>query len=190
MSHPDQKYITALLTNNTPLLHELYQKFSGKIKLMVLRNGGTEGDARDVFQEALLAIYKKTSTSEFSLNCPLDAFLYLVCKNKWQNELRKRTLTRVTFTDTESYSMEESDVKLAENLELEKRRATLMREKLASLGESCRRLLLLCWGEKSLQEAAASIGMTYGYARKRKSECMARLIALIKTDPEFENLKW
>jgi hypothetical protein len=32
--------------------------------------------------------------------------------------------------------------------------------------------------------------MTYGYARKRKSECMARLIALIKTDPEFENLKW
>jgi hypothetical protein len=56
MSHPDQKYVEALLNNDMVLLKEVYQKFSGKIKWMVLQNNGTVDDAADIFQEALLSI--------------------------------------------------------------------------------------------------------------------------------------
>lgn len=189
MAHPDQKYIDALLANNATLLNELYQKFSGKIKAMVLRNGGAEVDARDIFQEALLSIYTKASTTGFTLTCPLDAFLYVVCKNKWLGVLSKKNIGRVTFTDTEGYSIEESNAALLENWKMDQRRADLFNKKLAALGESCRSLLLLCWRRKTLQEVAEAMQITYGYARKKKSECMARLIALVKADPEFENLK-
>jgi RNA polymerase sigma factor (sigma-70 family) len=189
MPHPDQKYIDALLTNDAPLLDELYRKFAGRIKSLVLHNHGTETDARDIFQEALLAVYKKAKTTGFTLTCPLEAFLYMVCKNKWLSELSKRSPGRVTFTDTERCTIEESSVTLAEELEMQQKRTELLYKNLAALGETCRQLLLLSWRKKTLQEVALLLQITYGYARKKKSLCMARLIALIKTDPEFENLK-
>jgi RNA polymerase sigma factor (sigma-70 family) len=189
MPHPDQKYIDALLTHNAPLLDELYQRFSGRIKTMVIHNHGSEGDARDIFQEALLSICNKARINGFILDCPFDAFLYIVCKNKWLSELRKKSHGRVTFQDTERYMIEQSSLALAEELELEQRREELLYKKLSHLGERCRDLLRLSWQKKTLQEVAEALKITYGYARRKKSECMGRLITLIKADPEFENLK-
>lgn len=189
MPHPDQKYIDALLTNNAPLLNELYQNFAGKIQFMVQSNGGNASDARDVFQEALLSIYKRAKAARFTLNCPLEAFLYVVCKNKWKTELAKKSLSRVTFTDTGRYSIEESSAALAEDLEVEQRRTDLFLKGLATLSENCRRLLQMCWRKKTLHEVAEVMQITYGYVRKKKSECMARLMASVKADPEFERLK-
>src|SRR4051794_40647617 len=82
-THPDQKYIEALVNNNTVVLNELYKKFSGKIKFMVLKTNGTEADAADIFQYALMSIYRKAKTKGFRLSCPFEAFLYLVCKKRW-----------------------------------------------------------------------------------------------------------
>ena len=36
MVPPDQKYIEALITNNPTVLQELYSRYAGKIKWMVL----------------------------------------------------------------------------------------------------------------------------------------------------------
>lgn len=189
MPHADQKYIDALLTNNAQLLNELYQKFSGKIKGLILINGGTETDANDIFQEALLAIYRRAKAVGFTLNCPLDAFLYVVCKNKWRTEFAKRKTSGVTFRDTESYNVEGANLAQAEEVEITQRRTDLFQKKFAALGEGCRQLLLLSWQKTNLQEVAGILQISYGYARKKKAECMARLTALIRTDPEFGNLK-
>src|SRR6476620_11803831 len=102
--HPDQKYIDALLTNDAALLEELYQKYAGKIKWMVLQNNGTEAEAADIFQDALLSIYHKAKTTTFILTCPFDAFLYLICRNKWLTELNKKNISRVTIKDVEEYN--------------------------------------------------------------------------------------
>jgi DNA-directed RNA polymerase specialized sigma24 family protein len=104
LPHADTKYITALLTNNTELLAELYQKYSGKIQAMVEKNNGTQTDAADIFQEALVAVFQKAKSGTFTLTCPLEAYLYLICKNRWINELAKRSSKPVTFTDTEGYN--------------------------------------------------------------------------------------
>ncbi|MBD0288460.1 MAG: sigma-70 family RNA polymerase sigma factor, partial [Flavisolibacter sp.] len=52
--HPDQKYIDALLTNNVKLIGELYQKCFPLIRNMVLENSGTQTNAADLFQDALV----------------------------------------------------------------------------------------------------------------------------------------
>lgn len=80
MAHPDQKYVQALVSYDKELLDELYKKYFGKIKWMVLKNNGSEEDAADLFQDALMGIYHKAKLDSFELTCPLDAFLYLVCK--------------------------------------------------------------------------------------------------------------
>ncbi|MEJ7830840.1 MAG: sigma-70 family RNA polymerase sigma factor, partial [Segetibacter sp.] len=123
--------------------------------------------------------------------CPLDAFLYMVCKNKWLNELSKRKTEKVTIAGNNGYNELGEDVlKLAEDYSLEEARKNLLMDKLAMLSESCRQLLHLSWSGKSMEEVAGLLNVTYGYARKRKSECMAKVITLVKQSAEFDSLKW
>jgi RNA polymerase sigma factor (sigma-70 family) len=192
MQHADQKYINALLDNDTVLLEELYQKYFGKIKSMVVQNNGTASDAADIFQEALLYIYHKAKLKNFILTCPLDAFLYLVCKNKWVNELNKRKFGRVTIKDLDGYNnikIEEDSFQLAEECKLQQIRKDLFTEKLEELGETCKQLLRLSWSGRSMQEVADILKVTYGYARKKKSECMFKLVGLVKQSKKFKDLK-
>ena len=191
MQHPDQKYINALLENDAIILEELYRKFSGKIKWMIIRNNGDETDAADIFQDALLSIYNKAKTCDFILSCPLEAFLYLICKNKWLNTLNKRKTQKVTITDTEGFNhIGEDNFKLAENCVLQQERNNLLTEKLGEMGDSCKNILRLSWSGISMEEVAKQLHVTYAYARKKKSECMARLITLVKQSPRFNSLKW
>lgn len=191
MQHSDQKYITALVENDTVLLDELYQRFSGKIKWMILQNNGTETDASDIFQDALMSIYSKAKTGGFTLTCPLEAFLYLICKNKWLNVLNKRKTQKVTNTDTDGFNpIGEDNFKLAEDCVLQQERSNLLAEKLGDMGDSCKQILKLSWSGISMDEVAKKLNVTYAYARKKKSECMAKLIGLVKQSPKFNSLKW
>lgn len=190
MQHPDQKYIDALLNNDKVLIEEVYQKYSGKIKWMVLLNSGSETDAADVFQEVLLSIYKKAKNNNFTLTCPLDAFLYVACKNKWLTELNKRKPNKVTTNNFNVYNVGEDSFKIAQEFKLAEERKNLLTEKFAELCEDCRKLLQLNWSGRPLGEVARILNITYGYARKKKCECMSQLVTLVKESSRFNSLKW
>jgi RNA polymerase sigma factor (sigma-70 family) len=187
--HPDQQYIIGLLNNDTHLIDDIYRKFSGKIKWLILQNNGDENDAADIFQESLLAIYHKARVG-FVLTCPFEAFLYLVCRKKWINELNKRKKSNVTFTDTTGYTSSEDSYQQAADCIQQEERKELLEEKMAELGEGCRQLLQLSWTHKAMEEVATILKVTYGYVRKKKSECMAKLIKLVQQSPRFNTLKW
>jgi RNA polymerase sigma factor (sigma-70 family) len=189
-THPDQQYIDALLNNDTTLLKELYDKYAGKIRGMVLKNNGSDADAADILQEALLAIYQRAKKQNFVLTCPLDAYLYLICKNRWINELNKKGVRKVTFTDTEGFNYNEDIFQNAEITQNQYERRSLLVQKLKELGEGCRQLLELSWSGLPMEEVAKKLQNTYGYVRKKKSECMAKLVTLVKASPQFGNLQW
>jgi RNA polymerase sigma factor (sigma-70 family) len=191
MHHPDQKYIDAMISHNTPVLDELYQKFSDKIKWMVLQNTGTETDADDVFQDGLLLIYKRAIKGNFEINSSFGGLLYVICKNTWIKKLKKRGFGSVTIMEIkEQYGVEEDIFKQAEELSLQKERKDLLREKLAELDEGCRQLLRLNWSGKSMDEVAQILKVSYGYARKKKSGCMGKLLELMKKSSQYNSLKW
>jgi len=189
MSHQDQRYIDALRHNHQPVLEELYKNFAGKIKWMILHNHGTEADAADVFQDALLSLSRKAATGNFILTCPFEAFLYTICKRRWLKELLKRKQQGVTFYDHKEYMIGDDNFKLVEEMELAEARRLLFREKLEELNENCIKLLRLRWGGKSMKEIAESLNISYTYARKKKSQCMAKLVMLVKGSPAFNALK-
>jgi RNA polymerase sigma factor (sigma-70 family) len=179
------------LQNNRVLLEELYQKYSGKIKGMVLQNNGTEVDAADIFQEALICLYHKAKSENFTLTCPLDAFLYLICKNKWISELNRRKSRQTTFSDTTALEdMGEDSFRIEEECRMWQARKDLIGEKLAELGEGAKELLRLSWSGKSMEEVAGLLHVSYGYARKKKCAAMSKLITLIRQSPQFHSLKW
>lgn len=189
-AHQDQQYIEALVNNNSLLLKELYEKYCGKIRNMVLKNNGSDADAADIFQDALLDIYQRAKDKGFVLTCPLDAYLYLVCKNKWINKLNKKASSGVTFADTEGYNYGEDVFNNAAILQNQHNRNVLLAQKFKELGEGCRELLELSWTGISMMEVAEKLQNSYSYIKKKKSECMGKLVALVKKSPEFANLQW
>lgn len=55
-AHTDQRYIEALLANDSVGIREIYERFAGRIAVFVRQNNGSTDDAKDIFQEALVAI--------------------------------------------------------------------------------------------------------------------------------------
>lgn len=189
-THPDQQYIEALLQNDMQVLNEVYVKCSQKIWAMVLKNSGSEDDAADVMQEGLLAIYQRAKEKELLLTCPFEAYLYTVCRNLWLMQLRKTSRSPVTIKDVEQYNIGTDVFTETEAVVNTNERRNLLERKLTLLGESCREVIRLSWSGKPMHEVAQILNNTYAYVRKKKSECMGKLTALIKTAPEFAILKW
>lgn len=188
MRHADHKYIEALLNNDSSLIEEIYQQYAHKIKWMVLHNSGTETEAADLFQDALIDLHRK-ATIGFELTCPLGGFLYLVCKNRWINELSKKKHAPVTFQDSDGFSIRDDTQENIQRMERSSEQRKLVTQMLEQIGENCRKLLILSWSGKSMQEVANQLNITYAYVRKRKSECMAKLINMVRSSEKFESIR-
>ncbi|SIO52660.1 RNA polymerase sigma factor [Chitinophaga niabensis] len=178
--HADQHYIEALLQNETQVVGEIYRRFAPKVKYYVLQNSGSADDAADIFQESLVDIYNQAKYKDLRLTCPFEAFLLMVCKRKWLNELKKRGRQGVTKDLDEQFNVGEDSFRDAEKTWADNEKARLFKTMLGQMGERCQEIIRLSLTDKPQEEIAAKLGVTYGYLRKKKSECMASLISAIK----------
>ncbi len=177
--HEDQRYLIALLNNEVALVNEIYKKCAGKVKSFVLFNNGNADDAADIFQEALVDIYNQAKYKNLQLTCPFEPFLLLVCKRKWLNELKKRSISPVTKNEDDLLHIGEDTFEQAEALELQKEQASLFLKAFEQLGERCKEIISWSMKGEAQEKVAETLSVTYGYLRKKKSECMASLVKLI-----------
>lgn len=187
--HTDTRYIQALLQHDNRVIAEIYHRFSARIARFIQANNGSADDARDVFQEALIAISRQAQRPGFVLTCPFEAYLYCVCRGKWLNELKRRQRETVTISEAGGYTGTEQAHALADAALLEEERDRLLWHFYEKLSAGCRQLLRLAWSGISMEEVSEQLGMSYGYARKKKHECVSRLMAQVQAAPEFLPLK-
>ncbi len=183
--HKDQKYIEALKNNDPVLIEEIYQKHSPSIIAFVRKNSGTIDEAQDIFQEVLISLFQQ-SKNGFVLTCPLNAFLYVACRNRWYNKL-KESSKRVTILESEGFKNIETSTSIVTAYETDELQRQLFMDQFNKLGPSCRELLGLSWTRNeqtgklnSLKEVAEMTDRSYNYVRKKIVECREKLIALGK----------
>ncbi len=186
-AHADHKYIIALVANDNRVLGELYQKYSPKIVGYITKNSGTYDDAQDIIQETLITIFHQAKEKNFVLTCPFDAYFYLLCKRKWLNKINKKSIKGVTILE-EITSISDEQEYLANQTEVFEKRSSLFEEKLIELGGKCKELLDLAFKVKKMDKVAEALGVSYGYARKKKSECIGKLTKMVKSSSKFNNL--
>ena len=180
--HTDQRYIDALRTNDNRMISEIYRLFAPGIKTYLKSRGAEDEEAGDIFQEALIDIYKLASDGKFELTCPFEAFLLLVCKRKWLNIIKKNQSRGVTKSLDDGYTHVADDtdrnaVLHADQLEKE----NLVMAMLKQISERCREIILGSYGKQSQEKLAEQLGVSYAYLRKKKSICMSELIELVKS---------
>lgn len=178
--HPDQRYVTALLNNDAALIDEVYKSCARQVRSYICFNNGTEDDAADIFQEALIDIYHQAKNKGLQLSCPFNAFLFLVCKRKWLNELKKRLVIPVTNSTDDLLHASEDTFAQADELEAQNEQNSKFMAAFEKLGDRCKEIIQWSMQGEAQEKVAEAMGVTYGYLRKKKSECMASLIKLVQ----------
>lgn len=187
--HIDQVYIQYLKENNSKGIQLIYNKYAKQIIALIKQNSGSEDDGYDILQESLIDIYHMAREKDFVLTTSFSSFLSLVCKRKWLNVLKKKQRMQVTNAEDELlYIEDKSDSEWNEVLVQIDRENHVM-EVLSTLGQRCQDIIKRCMLEKHQEKIAESLGISYAYLRKKKSECMSTLVKKIKESSVFKSLK-
>lgn len=178
--HLDQRFLIGLVNNDAAVINEIYKKCAGRVKSFIVFNNGTANDAEDIFQESLVDVYHQAKYKNLQLSCPFEPFLLLVCKRKWLNELKKRSVSPVTKGEDDLLHIGEDTFEQAERLEEEQEQSALFLKAFEKLGERCKEIIKWSMQGEAQEKVAEALGVTYGYLRKKKSECMASLIKMVQ----------
>ena len=181
-------YIDGLLSNNSFVIKAIYEKFAPKVINYIKNNSGDYDSAQDIIQESIITIYNQASQNNLKLTCPFDAYFFLVCKRKWLNEIKKNTSTKQVTIDGENLSKDKEEQLLADETLLFEERQTLFDKMFKKLGDKCRDLLKTTFKIKSMEKVAEALGVTYAYARKKKSICIKQLADLVKNSSDYNQL--
>lgn len=185
--HEDQKYIDGLLKNNSFIIQVIYDKFVPKVINYIKQNSGDTDQAKDIVQDTLITIYNQASKKGLELTCPFDAYFFLLCKRKWLNQLKKYSNKEVTIKEEILYKGDDAQ-ELAFETDLFGEKQALFTEMFNKLGTACKDLLTATFKIKSMEEVAESLGVSYAYARKKKSLCIGKLTELVQSSPKFNLL--
>lgn len=184
--HADQRFIVGLVNNDTAIINEIYQRSAAKVKSWITYNNGTVDDAADVFQEALVDIYKQAKYKSLELTCPFEPYILLICKRKWLNEIKKRSIIPVTNREEDLLHIADDTFANADDLEKQQKQSAAFNEAFNKLGTRCQEVISWSMKGEAQEKVAEALGVTYGYLRKKKSECMASLIKLVQSDKTID----
>lgn len=170
----DQELLQGFARNDDKSLETIYLENFPMIARMVLQNNGSEDDAKDVFQEAMIILYEKVQEGDFVLSSRLKTFLYAVCRRLWLKKLQGSSLEGPIYEETEDTVSVEDTLEAHEEKDLQFRK---MEASMSRIGEPCKTILEDYYiHRKSMQEIAERFGYTNAEnAKNQKYKCLMRL---------------
>lgn len=180
--------LNGILRNDTIVLKYIYKNFYSKINFFIKKNSGDDDDANDIFQEAIIIIYRKLKANELALDCTFETYLYSICRYLWLKQLEKRKIEKENIKDNHEFNDDLYDDSLDRVTDLNER-YRLYQKHFANLGKDCQKILQLYFDKVPLKTIAQMMGFkSEKYAKKRKFSCKEYLIKSVKQDLEYKNI--
>lgn len=171
-SYSDKEFLESIKKGDEAALDYLYTKHYRMMVNMIIKNSGTEVEAKDIFQEALIVFWRKAMSPDFELTSKISTYIYSICQNLWRKELdRKKRL-----------SYEEADGIQESNFD-KKEKEKLVHQCINALGDTCKQVLTLYYFDgMSMNDIAEKLGFSNAdTAKTKKYKCKKELDAIVKT---------
>ncbi len=153
----------------------LYKQCRNPVRNYVLRNSGTQDDAEDLLQEAVVILWERIRSGSYEHAAKLETFVVAVAKNIWLRRLARKR--REIPGDPIAFdALADGDRSPLEDLMQDEETARLA-SSLKSLGDPCRTLLLLYYyEERSMEEIARMMGFANAdTVKSKKYQCKKAL---------------
>mgnify|MGYP000748930623 CR=1 FL=1 len=188
-NYSDQQLITMLASNSKQeqnlALDLIYQLYYSKVERWVKDKKNIQNRAPDLFQEAVVALWKTIRKGTFKSN-KIFPFLITICKYKWINELKKLHDT-TPITPEEMLLIEKLPTE--KNSEIERKECesyvSLVLKKV--LKKNCIDVLTLFFFEEKKDKESASL-LNYNNAKTVKAtrnRCLKQLRTHLDKRPRF-----
>jgi RNA polymerase sigma factor (sigma-70 family) len=184
----DTQIIQAILSGkDDSVLKELYSVVLPKVKRFILGNNGSNDDAKDIFQEAVLLFYKQVKLGKFNDTYEISGYIFTIGKNLWIDQARKNKNRH--FSQVDDLSLVEynnTPIDMIMNTE----RSNLLSKALDYLGEHCKTLLTYSvYDHISMKEIAEKMNYASENAAKTANyKCKQRLIQILKNNKVYSEL--
>jgi RNA polymerase sigma factor (sigma-70 family) len=168
----DQEILKSIKNGDEQSIEILYKKYYNMMVKLVMKNSGTEDEAKDIYQDALLVFWQKAMNPEFVLTSKISTYLYSVCHNLWLKELdRKSRLSHEAKDGSESMNWDVEERKKAIN------------ECISALGETCQKVLTYYYFDgMSMKVIAEKLGFANAEtAKTKKYKCKKALDKIVKS---------
>lgn len=177
----DELILLEIRRNNEAAIRELYKTHYPMIFNLICSNSGTEQEAKDIYQETIIAFYERVQQPDFVLSCKIKTYLYAVARRLWLKRLWEKKRFDQHIDEKETFLGIEAEIQDAEERE---NIYQLMKKSLEALGEPCRSILEDFYIKDMNMD---HIRMKFGYtntdnAKNQKYKCLQRLKKLFFND--------
>lgn len=186
--YQEERYIEGLLQNDRRIIKRIYDENFKSVANTICANRGTEAEAWDIFQEAVLIIYSKASKKNLILTSKFSTFLHAICWRLWLKELRKKRTGVVISDDLLEYNNITDENELLESSRMVLREK-LYRKKFEELGDACKKLLRLYFNKLPMNEISRRMGYSVSFSTQKAFRCRKKLISMIKADDSYKELR-
>ena len=169
---------SAFKANDEVALRTFYEDNYYKTEKYILNNSGTTDHAKDIYQEAFIAVWRNIQLDKFypESENSLEGYLFRIAKNKWLDHLRSGHHKKTTPIGdsaeeiTEELLPDDDEKYLAD-----------VRNQFKTLGENCKEVLTRFYYKKeSMRIIAEKFEWTEATAKNNKYRCLQRLRELLK----------
>ncbi len=167
----DREILERIGQGDEKALDYLYQKYYRMMVKMVVDNSGSEEEAKDIYQEALLAFWQKAASRKLVLTSKVSTYIYSICRNLWRKELEKKK--RFTHEEVDSEEFQTHD---------KEERLRIVTECINDLGDVCKKVLTYYYFD-GLSMTDISKKMKFANTdttKTKKYKCKKKLDTLIK----------
>ncbi|MEM6736131.1 MAG: sigma-70 family RNA polymerase sigma factor [Bacteroidota bacterium] len=167
----DSEVLKRISQGDERVLGYLYRKHYQMMTRVVLNNSGTEEEAKDIYQEALLVFWQKAVKGDLVLTSKISTYLYSICLNQWRKELDRKSRMISEEIDGQYYQQHEAQERLK-----------IVQDCIEQLGEVCKKVLTHYYFDgMTMQDIAKKLNFANtDTAKTKKYKCKKKLDTLIK----------
>ncbi len=176
----DARILDQIRKGEEEALVRLYKANERAVSAFVMKNKGSQDDAEDMLQEAVVIFWERVRTGRYEHTAKISTFIFATVKNMWMRRLARAR--REVATDVENDSTRDGNVSALDEM-IETEEAGMVSSALDKLGNPCRQLLLLYyWEELPMDEIAAKMGFANANTVKSKKYQCKKALEKLLTD--------
>jgi DNA-directed RNA polymerase specialized sigma24 family protein len=159
------------------------------VNAFVRKNQGDEDDVNDVFQEAIIIIYRKLKGNDLLFeNRSFEVYLFSVCRLLWLKQLEKRRIEKEKINDTMPFQDEIYDDDMVA-IVAKNERFLLYQKHFKNISTDCQKILQLFFDKVPIKQIVHIMGFkSEKYVKTRKFKCKELLVERIKQDVEYKKI--
>lgn len=170
--YTQEQILSGIKNNDSGIIKWFYQSQFRKVENFIINNNGSNDDAKDIFQEAFVVLWKNVKMEKFvpENGTALAGYLYQIAKNKWLDNLRDSKKNTNVEIQTNLHLAADENGTESEEYHL------WVAKEYNNLGDTCKEVLKRFYFQKESMEQIASVfGWTSATARNNKYRCIQQL---------------